>query len=239
MCAGSWLAHDVLLPSISPLTRPCSLNLELLTIKCCAFYVPWEFSSTIVSTVYILPESNKTLCYVSYRWLSQHMTIHRDAVLFVVADFNCANPRHAPPTFSTLPAAPWVKEYWITVTLRSDSSSWHLGNWTMAFVISEHAFRRVNTRKAAGQDGILNKVLRTCADQPVPVFKKTANFFLAQAGIPTCFKQSIIVPALKKQQSASLHDYHPVALTLVGMKGFKSLVRDFINSLLPATYLPV
>lgn len=62
---------------------------------------------------------------------------------------------------------------------------------------------------------------------------------MAQAGILKCFKQSIIVPALKKQQSASLHDYHPVALTSVEMKGFKRLVRDFINSLLSATYLPV
>lgn len=38
-----------------------------------------------------------------------------------------------------------------------------------AFIISEHdvrkAFRRVNTRKAAGPDGISGRVLRACADR--------------------------------------------------------------------------
>ncbi|KAK3565998.1 hypothetical protein QTP86_024206 [Hemibagrus guttatus] len=42
------------------------------------------------------------------------------------------------------------------------------------FIISEHdvrkAFRRVNTRKAAGPDGIKGQVLKACADQLVPVF---------------------------------------------------------------------
>ncbi|WP_213087174.1 hypothetical protein, partial [Chitinophaga agrisoli] len=45
-----------------------------------------------------------------------------------------------------------------------------------AFIIFEHevrtAFKRVNTRKAAGPDGITGRILKSCADQLAPVFTK-------------------------------------------------------------------
>lgn len=67
-----------------------------------------------------------------------------------------------------------------------------------AFVVSEHdvrrAFRKVNTRKAAGPDGITGQVLRACANQLAPVFTEIFNLSLEQCTIPTCFKQSTIVP---------------------------------------------
>ncbi|KAK3569833.1 hypothetical protein QTP86_005863 [Hemibagrus guttatus] len=57
-----------------------------------------------------------------------------------------------------------------------------------AFIISEHnvrkAFRRVNTRKAAGPDGITGWVLKTCADQLAPVFTEIFNLSLEQSMIP-------------------------------------------------------
>lgn len=108
-----------------------------------------------------------------------------------------------------------------------------------AFVITEHAvrntFRRVNTRKAAGPDAIPGRVLRACADQLAPVFTEIFNLSLAQAVVPTCFKQSIIVPVPKKQQPACHNDYRPVALTSIVMKCFERLMRDHITSSLPAT----
>ncbi|KAK3534953.1 hypothetical protein QTP70_002045 [Hemibagrus guttatus] len=86
-----------------------------------------------------------------------------------------------------------------------------------AFIISEHdvrrAFRRVNTRKAAGPDRISGRVLKSCADQLAPVFTEIFNLSLTQSVIPTCFKESIIVPVPKKTHPASLNDYRPVALT--------------------------
>ncbi|KAK1784805.1 hypothetical protein P4O66_003477 [Electrophorus voltai] len=37
------------------LTRSCSPKLELLALKFCPLYLPWEFTSVLVNTVYIPP----------------------------------------------------------------------------------------------------------------------------------------------------------------------------------------
>uniref|UniRef100_A0A6I8QMV9 Reverse transcriptase domain-containing protein n=1 Tax=Xenopus tropicalis TaxID=8364 RepID=A0A6I8QMV9_XENTR len=111
------------------------------------------------------------------------------------------------------------------------------------FIISEYdvrrAFKRVNPRKAAGPDGISGRVLRACADQLAPVFTEIFNISLSQSVIPTCFKESIIVPVPKKPLPTSLNDYRPVALTSVVMKCFELLVRDFIISSLPNSLDPL
>ncbi|KAK3537078.1 hypothetical protein QTP70_001224 [Hemibagrus guttatus] len=115
-------------------------------------------------------------------------------------------------------------------------------NANTTFIISEHdvrrAFRRMNTRKAAGPEGISSRVLRACADQLAPVFTEIFNISLTQLVIPTCFKESIIVPVPKKTHPASLNDYCPVALTSTVMKCLERLVRDFISSL-PDTLDPL
>ncbi|KAK3550131.1 hypothetical protein QTP86_021062 [Hemibagrus guttatus] len=84
-----------------------------------------------------------------------------------------------------------------------------------AFIILEHdvrkAFRRVNTRKAAGPDGNTCWVLKACADQFAPVFAKIFNLSLEQSMIP----MSTIVPVPKKPQPTYLNGYCPVALTSV------------------------
>ncbi|KAK3541242.1 hypothetical protein QTP86_016911 [Hemibagrus guttatus] len=117
-------------------------------------------------------------------------------------------------------------------------------NTENAFIISEHdvrrAFRRVNTRKAAGPDGISGRVLRACADQLAPVFTEIFNLSLTQLVIHTCFKESIIGPVPKETYPASLNNYRPVALTSVVMKCLERMVRDFIFiSSLPHTLDPL
>ncbi|KAK3517626.1 hypothetical protein QTP70_013434 [Hemibagrus guttatus] len=91
-----------------------------------------------------------------------------------------------------------------------------------AFIIPKNDVRRpfriVNTKKAAGPDGISGQVLRACTDQLAPMFTEIFNLSLTQLVIPTCFKESIIVPVPKKTHPASLNDYHSVALTSVVMK---------------------
>ena len=47
---------------------------------------------------------------------------------------------------------------------------------------------------------------------------------LAFPVIPTCFKQTTIVPVPKKAKVTCLNDYRPVALMSVGMKCFERLV---------------
>ncbi|KAK3526574.1 hypothetical protein QTP70_030712, partial [Hemibagrus guttatus] len=71
------------------------------------------------------------------------------------------------------------------------------------------------------------------------MFTEIFNLSLTQLVIPTCFKESIIVPVLKKTHPASLNDYRPVALTSVVLKCLERLVKDFIISSLPDTLDPL
>jgi len=66
---------------------------------------------------------------------------------------------------------------------------------------------RVNTRKAAGPDGICGGVLKTCANRLAPVFTTIFNLSLDESVVPTCFKWSTIVPVPKTASPACLNDY--------------------------------
>jgi len=56
--------------------------------------------------------------------------------------------------------------------------------------VTEHDMRRalmrLNTRKAAGPDGICGGLLKTCANQLAPVLTTIFNLYLAM--VPACFK---------------------------------------------------
>ena len=58
-------------------------------------------------------------------------------------------------------------------------------------------FKLVNIHKAAGPDGLPGRVLRACADQLASVFNDISNLSLTPSVIPTCFKQTTIVPVPK------------------------------------------
>ncbi|KAI3362263.1 hypothetical protein L3Q82_012229, partial [Scortum barcoo] len=90
--------------------------------------------------------------------------------------------------------------------------------------------KRINTRKAPGPDGIPGRALKVCADQLADVFADIFNVSLLQSVVPTCFKETIIVPVPKKTKILSLNDYRPVALTSTIMKCFERLVKLFITS---------
>jgi hypothetical protein len=55
-------------------------------------------------------------------------------------------------------------------------------------------FKQVNIHKPAGQDGLPRRILRACADQLASVFTDVFNLSLTQSVVPTCFKQTTIVP---------------------------------------------
>ncbi|KAK1796494.1 hypothetical protein P4O66_009523, partial [Electrophorus voltai] len=97
-------------------------------------------------------------------------------------------------------------------------------------------FKRVNTRKASGPDSICGRVLKACADQLAPVFTDIFNLSLMLSTVPSSFKRSTIP---KKPRPSGLTDYRPVAFTSVVMKCFEKLVRDLINSSLPASMDPL
>ena len=93
-------------------------------------------------------------------------------------------------------------------------------------------FKQVNIHKAAGPDGKPGRVLKACTDQLASVFTDIFNLSLTKSVIPTCFKQTTIVPVPKEAKATCLNDYRPIALTSVTMKCFERLVVAHINSIL-------
>ena len=68
-------------------------------------------------------------------------------------------------------------------------------------------FKQGNIHKATGPDGLQGRVLKVRANQLASVF--TDIFNLSLAVIPTCFKQTTIVPVPKKAKLTCLNDYRP------------------------------
>ena len=100
-------------------------------------------------------------------------------------------------------------------------------------------FKQVNIHKAAGPDGSPGRVLRACADQLAGVFTDIFNMSLIESVIPTCFKQTTIVPVPKNTKATCLNYYRPMALTSVAMKCFETLVKAHINTIIPETLDPL
>ena len=100
-------------------------------------------------------------------------------------------------------------------------------------------FKQVNIPKAAGPDGLPGSVLRACADQLACVFTDIFNLSLSASVLPTCFKQTTIVPVPKKTKVTCLNDYQPIALMSVAMKCFERLVMGHINTIIPETLEPL
>ena len=57
--------------------------------------------------------------------------------------------------------------------------------------------------------------------------------------IPTCFKQTTIVPVPKNTKVTGLNDYRPVAFTSVAMKCFERLVMAHIKTIIPEPLDPL
>ena len=82
-------------------------------------------------------------------------------------------------------------------------------------------------------------VLRACVDQLASVFTDIFNLSLTDSVIPTCFKQTTIVPVPKNAKVTRQNDYRPIALTSVAMKCFEKLVMAHINTIIPETLDPL
>uniref|UniRef100_A0A4W5L0P8 Reverse transcriptase domain-containing protein n=1 Tax=Hucho hucho TaxID=62062 RepID=A0A4W5L0P8_9TELE len=110
---------------------------------------------------------------------------------------------------------------------------------TLSVADVSKTFKQVNIHKAVGPDGLPGRVLRACADQLTGVFIDIFNMSLIESVIPTCFKQTTIVPVPKNMKATYLNDYRPVALTSVAMKCFERLVMAHINTIIPETLDPL
>ena len=101
------------------------------------------------------------------------------------------------------------------------------------------SLKKINTHRAPGPDGIPGRALKVCAVQLAEVFTDIFNKSLLQSIVPTCFKESTIIPVPKKTKTICLNDYRPVALTPIIMKCFERLVKQFITSSLPDSLDPL
>ena len=82
---------------------------------------------------------------------------------------------------------------------------------TLSVADVSKTFKQVNIHKARLPGG----VLRVYAYQLASDFKAFLNLSLTESGIPTCFKQTTIVPVTRNTKVTCLNDYRPVALTHV------------------------
>ncbi len=86
--------------NISIPSRSCWPHLEHHSIICRPFYLPREFSSIIVTAVYIPPQAETSLAlYKLHDVLSGYIKKHPDAASIITGDFKKANLRKVMPNF--------------------------------------------------------------------------------------------------------------------------------------------
>ncbi len=86
--------------NISILSCSCSPHLEHLSIICRPFYLPREFSSIVVTSVYIPPQADTSLALSNlHDVLSGYINKHPDAAFIIAGDFNKANLKKVMPNF--------------------------------------------------------------------------------------------------------------------------------------------
>ncbi|KAK1792497.1 hypothetical protein P4O66_012437, partial [Electrophorus voltai] len=148
--------------------------------------------------------------------LTKFLAQHRDAALIVVGDFNSANLKSAVPNLYqhiTFPTrgnrtldqryTPYKDSYNALAHppfANSACAEPNIGQRPLIITESDvrRVFKRVNTRKAVGPDGICGRVLKACADQLAPVFTDIFNLSLTLGIVLSSFKRSTIVPVPKK-----------------------------------------
>ncbi len=86
--------------NISILSRSCLPHLEHLSIICRPFYLPREFSSIVITSVYIPPQADTSLALSNlHDVLSEYNNKHLDAAFIIAGDFNKANLKKVLPNF--------------------------------------------------------------------------------------------------------------------------------------------
>jgi len=86
---------------MSRLCQKCAIvDIETLTIVCRPFYFPREFSSVILTAMYILPQANTDAAVIQLSDIvMQAEHCQPDSLVIVTGDFNKANPKKELPQF--------------------------------------------------------------------------------------------------------------------------------------------
>ena len=92
----TWCDHN----NIQELKSFCSPDLEFLTMKCRPHYLPREFSSIIITVVYIPPQSDTSMALKElHLTLCKLETTYPEDAFIVAGDFNKANLKTGLPKF--------------------------------------------------------------------------------------------------------------------------------------------
>jgi len=84
------------------ISSDCSTHLERLMISCRAFHLPREFTSVVITAVYIPPQSladNNTALDQLFGIIDKTETSRPDAAFVVAGDFNTANMKKVLPKY--------------------------------------------------------------------------------------------------------------------------------------------
>ena len=109
-----------------------------------------------------------------------------------------------------------------------------------AFTVTENdvcrEFKKLNTTKAAGPDGIPAKVLKVCCQELSEIYCFIYNKSFTTQTVPTQWKCSSIIPVPKKPVINCMNDLRPVALTSIPMKVcerlFKKTLLNYVSGML-------
>ena len=88
--------------------------------------------------------------------------------------------------------------------------------------------KQVDSRKGAGPDKIMPKVLKLCADQLASALTMVFNSSLKQGQVPQIWKTSTIKPIPKSSNPQEPKDYRPIAITSCIGKLLEKLVKKYI-----------
>ena len=115
-------------------------------------------------------------------------------------------------------------------TVSSNSTAPHLE-------ITEDQVRKqllhLNSRKGAGPDGLIPRVLKLCAYQLTPIITNLFNNSLESQTTPDIWKSAIIKPLPKIAKPDQPKHFRPIALTSCLCKTMERLLKQYITSHTP------
>ncbi len=85
--------------------------------------------------------------------------------------------------------------------------------------------KSINSRKAAGPDGIHGTILKNCASSLALPISMLFNVSFVTGCIPADWKAALVVPVHKKDDKGSVENYRPISLTSLVMKVFERCIK--------------
>ena len=89
---------------------------------------------------------------------------------------------------------------------------------------------RLNSRKGAGPDHIIPRIMKLCAEQLAPITTQLFNSSISQMEMPNLWKTAEIRPLPKCSQPQQMKDYRPIALTSCLGKTLERLIHKYVSA---------